>query len=84
MTTIPNTTRAFAKLWAFKFIITNPKWRDGDTFIDEWRAVGDYDINLYCEDGYLSVCAYSMTIGDDGFMERDNSQFIYIVRKGQQ
>ncbi len=65
-------------------MITNPKWRDGETYEDEWNSFGDYDLNLWCEDGYLSVCAYTMHEDEDGFMTTDYSHFAYIVRKEQQ
>jgi hypothetical protein len=79
---IPRRAKAFGRLWAIKFMVTNPTWRDGDTQHDEWHAFGDYDFNLYCEDGYLSVCAYAMHMGEDGFFETDHDDFVYIVQKG--
>lgn len=78
---IPRKARAFGRLWAIKFMMTNPGWRSGDVDHDEWHAFGDYDFNLYCEDGYLSVCAYAMFEDEDGFMNTDHSDFVYIVRK---
>lgn len=80
-TDIPKKVRAFGRLWAIKFITQNPNWRNGEAYEDEWHAFGDYDLNLWCEDGYLSVCAYPMHEGEDGFMETDHSNFAYIVRK---
>lgn len=78
---IPRKAKAFGRLWATKFILANPNWRN-DGYQDEWHAFGDYDFNLYCEDGYLSVCAYAMYEDEDGFMNTDHSDFVYIVRKG--
>ena len=83
LTKIPTRTKAFARLWAMKFIAQNPTWRDGETYEDTWHAFGDYDLNLYCEDGYLSVSAYPMHKGEDGFMETDHSRFVHLVVKGE-
>jgi hypothetical protein len=81
---IPRKTKAFGRLLAIKFMVTNPRWRDGKAYEDEWHSFGDYDFNLYCEDGYLSVCAYAMFEDTDGFMNTDHSNFVYIVRKEKQ
>jgi hypothetical protein len=80
---IPRRVKAFGRLWAVKFIATHPRWKTGDpSFEDEWHSFGDYDINLYCDDGYLSVCAYAMYEDEDGFMNTDHSNYVYLVRKG--
>lgn len=81
---IPRRVRAFGRLWATKFIAKHPNWRNGGAYEDAWHAYGDYDLNLYCEDGYLSVCAYSMYEDSDGFMNTNYSRFVYIVRKQKQ
>ena len=82
-TQIPRRVKAFGRLWAIKYMTNHPFWYRGDDYCDAWYAYGDYDLNFYCEDGELSVCAYPMTMGEDGFMVTDHSQFTYIVRKGQ-
>jgi hypothetical protein len=83
LTNIPRKAKAFGRLWAIKFMVSNPTWRDGETHHDAWHSFGDYDFNIYCEDGYLSVCAYAMHMGEDGFFETDYDDFVYIVRKEQ-
>jgi hypothetical protein len=82
LTAIPTRAKAFGKLWAIKFIVMNPTWRDGETYEDEWHSFGDYDFNLYCEEGYLSVCAYSIYEDENGFINTDYRDFVHIVRKG--
>jgi hypothetical protein len=77
---IPRRVKAFGRLWAIKFIATNPRWQHGDAHIDEWYSFGDYDLNLWCEDGYLSVCAYAEYEDEDGFTNTDHSDFVYLVR----
>lgn len=84
LTTIPTRAKAFGKLWAIKFIVSHPTWANGDTHHDEWHSFGGYDFNLYCEDGYLSVCAYSVYKDEDGFVNTDTSDFVYVVRKGRE
>ena len=79
---IPRRVKAFARLWSIKYTIANPKWRDGDAWEDSWYSFEGYDINLWCEDGYLSVCAYPETQHEDGFTMTDHSQYVYLVRKG--
>jgi hypothetical protein len=79
---IPTKVKAFGRLWAIKFIATNPRWQHGDAYIDEWHSFGGYDLNLWCEDGYLSVCAYAEYEDEDGFTNTDHSNFVYLVRKG--
>jgi hypothetical protein len=79
---IPRRVKAFGRLWAVKFIATNPNWRKGKTHEDEWHSFDGYDINLWCEDGYLSVCAYAEYEDEDGFTNTDYSGFAYLVRKG--
>ena len=81
---IPLQTKAFARLWAMKFVAQNPNWRNGEAYEDVWHSIGDYDLNLYCEDGYLSVCAYSMYKDSDGFMVTDHDNYVYLVKKGNQ
>jgi hypothetical protein len=83
MNTIPIRTKALAKLWVMKFIATHPNWETDESYIDEWYAHGNYDLNLYCEDGHLSVCAYPMYMGDDGFMVTDHDEYEYLVKKVQ-
>lgn len=78
---IPRKARAFGRLWAIKFMATHPNWRNGEVHEDAWHSYGDYDFNLYCEDGYLSVCAYVMYEDADGFWTTDYSNHTYIVRK---
>lgn len=82
--TIPRKARAFGRLWAVKFKATHPNWRNGEAYEDAWSSFGDYDFNLYCEDGYLSVCAYAMYEDEDGFMTTDYSNFVYVVRNPKQ
>lgn len=65
-----------------KFIASNPTWKDGEAWEDAWYSFGGYDINLWCEDGYLSVCAYPEYEDEDGFTSTDHSNFAHIVRKG--
>ena len=80
---IPTRVKAFGRLWAMKFVAQNPDWREGEAFEDAWHAFGGYDLNLYCEDGYLSVCAYAMfKNGYDEFLSTDHDDFVYLVRKG--
>jgi hypothetical protein len=79
---IPRRVKAFARLWALKFIALNPKWQDGDAWIDEWHAFGGFDINIYCEEGYLSVCVYGLFEDEFGNMNTDHCDFICIVKKG--
>jgi|APGre2960657404_1045060.scaffolds.fasta_scaffold104555_2 hypothetical protein len=81
---IPRRTKAFARLWATKFIVEHPTWHNGETGEDTWYCFGDYDINLYCDDGYLSVCAYPLYKDENGSITTDNSNFVYLVRKGVQ
>lgn len=79
---IPRRIKAFGRLWSIKFTLANPNWRNGDTYEDEWHSYDDYDLNLYCEDGYLSVCAYSTYEDEGGYTVTDHSQYVYLVRKG--
>lgn len=83
-TDIPRKVRAFGRLWAIKYIAKNPNWRSGEAYEDEWHAFGGYDLNLWCEDGYLSVCAYPTYEDKEGFINTDHSNFAYIVQKGKQ
>ena len=79
---IPRRVKAFGRLMSLKYTLANTKWRNGNAYEDEWHSYGDYDLNLYCEDGYLSVCAYPETQDEDGFTMTDHSQFVHLVRKG--
>jgi hypothetical protein len=82
---ISRRTKAFARLWSMKFIALHPNWEDGDAHTDEWYSFGGYDINLYCEDGYLSVCAYGLYKNEeDEFLTTDHDDFVHLVQKGVQ
>lgn len=81
-TTTPRRVQALGKLWATKFIATHPNWKTDNTHEDTWYSFNGYDINLYCEDGYLSVCAYPEYIEDGGTITTDISTYTYIVKKG--
>ena len=83
LTDISRRTKAFGRLWAMKFVAQHPAWRDGDAYEDTWHSFGGYDLNLYCEDGYLSVCAYPLYKEEDGTLSADHSNFVYLVRKGE-
>lgn len=78
---MPRRVKAFGKLWAMKFIATHPNWKKGEAYTDEWYDFMGYDLNLWCEDGYLSVCAYA-TFEVGGLTLTDTSDFTYIVRMG--
>jgi hypothetical protein len=80
---IPRRTKAYGRLWAIKFTAQNPNWRDGESYEDAWHSFGDFDLNIYCEDGYLSVCAYPMYKDEDGDTCTDFAEFEYLVRKGK-
>jgi hypothetical protein len=85
LTNIPQRTKAFARLWAMKFIAQNPNWKQGEAYEDAWHSFGGYDINLYCEDGYLSVCAYGLYKEDgDELLTTDHDDFVHLVQKGVQ
>lgn len=79
---VPRNVRAFGRLWASKFILAHPNWKNGEVYEDAFRQFGDYDLNLWCEDGQLSVCAYPIRTTEDG-TQADYSKFTYIVRKTQ-
>ena len=80
---LPRRVKAFGRLWAIKFTIAHPNWKDGEVHEDSWHDFGGYDINLYCEDGYLSVCAYATRKNDDGSVQTNTDEFVYLVRKGE-
>lgn len=81
---IPTRVKAFGRLWAMKFMAQNPNWQEGEAYEDAWHAFGGYDLNLYCEDGYLSVCAYPLYKEEDGTLSADHSNFVYLTQKGNQ
>jgi len=33
---------------------------------DDWEEYGDYDLNLYCEEGILTVTAYRVRVDENG------------------
>lgn len=78
---IPRRVKAFGRLWASKFMLANPDWKTGKVYEDDWCSFGDFDLNLWCEDGYLSVCAYLMHEDADGFMTTDYNKHTCVVRK---
>lgn len=80
---MPLRVKAFARLWAMKWIAKHPDWADsGGTYDDHWYQFGDYDINLWCEDGRLRVSAYAL-YKDNEDLTTDHSDWVTIVdRKG--
>lgn len=81
---LPKTVISFAEKWAEDFINDNPKWKkDKEMWADEWDTVGDYDINLFCEAGFFSVCAYPLTTDDRGDTVADMNTMIRVVEKGK-
>ena len=80
---LPRRVKAFGRLWAIKFMVANPNWQDGEVYEDAWYGFADYDLNLWCEDGSLSVCAYATYKDEDGSVQTDTDEFVYLVRKGE-
>jgi hypothetical protein len=81
---LPVSVTGFAKKWADDFLTANPKWkRDKEMCVDEWDTHDGYDLNLYCEDGHFSVCAYPLTTDDRGDTVADMDNMITIVQKGK-
>lgn len=79
---VPKKVKVFARAWAGAFVARHPKWQTSDIYRDEWTSKGDYDLNLYVEDGRLSVCAYPL-IFENGGLVADTSQLIELVVKGR-
>jgi hypothetical protein len=80
---VPTGVKVFARAWAGAFVARHPKWRTSDIYRDEWTSKGDYDLNLYVEDGRLSVCAYPLTIDPRLGTVADFSHMIELVTKGR-
>jgi hypothetical protein len=80
---VPKKVRVFARAWAGAFVARHPKWQTSDIYRDDWTSKGDYDLNLYVEDGRLSVCAYPLTFDPKLGTVADFSQLIVLVEKGR-
>lgn len=81
---IPLSVQRFARVKAIKFQLSNPKWKSHKgALIDEWDSCGNYDINIYSEDGYLSVSVYPHLANKnkDGYIEIDYSNFVTLIKK---
>lgn len=75
---MPLRVKAFARLWAMRAMAKYPNWGDGGVCIDEWRQVGDYDLNLWIEDSRLRVSAYAL-FKDNEDLTTDHSDWVTIV-----
>ncbi len=78
---VPTKVKVFGKMWALKYILTHPNWKN--EYEDTWTSFSNYDINLYVEEGYLSVCAYPFTrVLPSGCAEVDYSNWatLYSVK----
>jgi hypothetical protein len=81
---LPTSVVRYAKIWGLVFQMTHPNWKSQEGYVlDEWRSRGDYDINLFCEDGYLSVCVYKQTTDDLGDTVTDYDYFVRVVGEEQ-
>lgn len=79
---IPMRVKAYARLMAIKAMAKYPEWGEGGICIDEWRQVGDYDLNLWIEDSRLSVSAYAL-YKDHEELNTDHSDYVTLVdRRG--
>lgn len=80
---IPTRVKAFARLWAMKFSIANPTWRDGEVHEDAFHSYRNYDLNLVCEDGKLMVVAYALQEDEFGNTVMNPSRFVRLIQKGE-
>jgi hypothetical protein len=79
MKEVPEITKLYAKQWVRKFVVNNPSWGDGWVCEDEWQACGEFDLNLYCDDGYITVNAYPMTQDANGDWVTDYDTYMLLV-----
>jgi hypothetical protein len=76
---IPKSVEMFGKSWALLFSMTHPKWHEEQH--DAWHSHGGYDLNLWVEDGQLTMSVYPLIDDGTGFMTTDTSAWKTIVKK---
>lgn len=79
---IPDKVIGFAEAWAMMFVDGNKNWRTRDFFEDTWHYFEGFDLNLLCEGGRLTICAYPSNQDDNGSITTNYSDFTVIFTKG--
>lgn len=80
---IPDTVITFAEAWAMLFTDSNKDWKSKDFFEDSWHYFEGFDLNLVCEDGLLTICAYASEVEENGWIWTKTDDFRVIARKGK-
>ena len=79
MKEVPEITKQFARQWVKRFLANNPNWDNGWLEEDTWQSCGDFDLNLYCADGYITVNAYPMSQNAEGDWVTDYDTYVLLV-----
>jgi len=74
--------RTFASDWADKWRKDNRDWTPWNKQFceDEWEAHGGFDLNLYVDDGVLTVTAYNILTDNEGVQTTDYSNYVVVVK----
>jgi hypothetical protein len=76
---IPQRVERFGKSWAQYFAQAQPNWHEQHH--DAWHSYEGYDLNLWVEDGQLTMSVYPLIDDGTGFMTTDTSTWKTIVKK---
>ena len=60
---IPASVKTKAHAWLKAWELSHPMWAKRNLHADIWYGLEGYDLNLYCEDGHLSLCVYEAEEG---------------------
>jgi len=76
---IPRRTRAYARLWAIKYIASHPNWRHEDGDWDSWLGTDGHDLNIVVTNDGIKVVAYPISYDDMGAFVTDYSSPTVLV-----
>lgn len=79
-TTIPSTVVDYADEWASEYVREHPTWASFGFWEDDWNSWDGYDLNLYIEDGVMTITAYETERDEFGFLKTKTDSGQAIVR----